>query len=80
MNKDMPAFAAPEFIVHFFENAERHISSVAWEHVSREEFIRGMARVYAEINHSHPFREGNGRTGKLFLSQLSGTPIVLSLP
>ncbi len=30
-----------------------------------------MGAFYAEINHAHSFREGNGRTGKLVLDQLA---------
>jgi len=30
-----------------------------------------MGGFYAEINHAHSFREGNGRTGKLVLDQLA---------
>jgi cell filamentation protein len=30
-----------------------------------------MAIVYANINQAHPFREGNGRTGKMFLEHVA---------
>lgn len=31
-----------------------------------------LSRIYAEFNHIHPFREGNGRTGGLLLQTLAG--------
>ena len=38
----------------------------------REGFIAGLARHLDAVNHLHPFREGNGRTQRIFFSQLSG--------
>ena len=38
----------------------------------REGFISGLARHLDAVNHLHPFREGNGRTQRIFFSQLSG--------
>ena len=38
----------------------------------RERFISGLARHLDAVNHLHPFREGNGRTQRIFFSQLSG--------
>jgi cell filamentation protein len=35
------------------------------------EFVERLADYYAEINAAHPFREGNGRTQRAFLSQLA---------
>ncbi|OMC41272.1 cell filamentation protein Fic [Mycobacterium sp. GA-1841] len=32
----------------------------------------GLARIYADYNQIHPFREGNGRTGTLLLHLLAG--------
>jgi cell filamentation protein len=38
---------------------------------SRAEFVRLLAELYADLNALHPFREGNGRTQRAFLAQLS---------
>lgn len=38
---------------------------------SRRSFIERLAYYYSEINACHPFREGNGRTQRAFLRQLS---------
>lgn len=37
----------------------------------RPEFIHCLAEVYGDLNALHPFREGNGRTQRAFLAQLS---------
>ncbi|MBJ8342097.1 Fic family protein [Antrihabitans sp. YC3-6] len=39
--------------------------------VSDSEFAYLLARLYALYNHTHPFREGNGRTGTLYLRLLA---------
>ena len=36
----------------------------------REQFIRSIVDLYSKINMLHPFREGNGRTQRVFLTQL----------
>lgn len=35
-----------------------------------EEFIDEFTQLYCELNYLHPFREGNGRVQRLFLSML----------
>lgn len=45
------------------------------------DFIGEAARVIGDINHAHPFREGNGRTQLLYLEQLAeqaGHPLDLT--
>jgi cell filamentation protein, protein adenylyltransferase len=37
----------------------------------RAGFLDGLAPLLAEVNALHPFREGNGRTQRSFLSQLA---------
>lgn len=37
----------------------------------REEFTAGLVKTYCDINALHPFREGNGRSQRAFLSQLA---------
>lgn len=48
--------------------------------ISRQRYIGRMAYYLGELNAIHPFREGNGRTQRLFIEYLStyaGRPIVL---
>jgi cell filamentation protein len=41
--------------------------------LGRENFVVKLAFYYGEINAVHPFREGNGRTQRAFLRQLSAS-------
>ncbi|HEY3514524.1 MAG TPA: Fic family protein [Kribbella sp.] len=36
-----------------------------------DEFVNKLTRTYDEVNHLHLFREGNGRSQRIFLSQLA---------
>ncbi|MBB3040114.1 Fic/DOC family protein [Hoyosella altamirensis] len=36
-----------------------------------QRFIHRLAETFDQINHLHPFREGNGRTQRIFTSQLA---------
>ena len=38
--------------------------------LSREAFVNEFTDFYCLTNYLHPFREGNGRTQRIFLSQL----------
>jgi len=46
-------------------------ASTDWAQLDREGFAQSMGAFYAEVNHAHPFREGNGRATKLLLTQLA---------
>ncbi len=39
--------------------------------LDRSDFVDGLTGLLANINALHPFREGNGRTQRAFLTQLS---------
>lgn len=39
--------------------------------MGKEQFIERLAHHYAEINALHPFREGNGRSTRIFIQQLA---------
>lgn len=38
---------------------------------SRSEFVDGLEQYFTTLNFLHPFREGNGRTLRLFLAELA---------
>ena len=46
--------------------ADRHLRGR-----DRDGFLDGLTALLAEVNALHPFREGNGRTQRAFLSQLA---------
>ncbi|MBQ8849011.1 MAG: Fic family protein [Clostridia bacterium] len=40
------------------------------EGLSFDEFVYRIAELYNDINHCHPFREGNGRVERIYFTQL----------
>lgn len=65
------AFAPHRELQHWAGEVQRLVTERDWSSMGREEFVQGAAEVYAYLNTTHPFREGNGRTGKLFMSQVA---------
>jgi cell filamentation protein len=65
-------FTPPHLLEH---RAERIFGSLKRAHLlrglSQVQFAPQAARLLAEINKLHPFREGNGRTQRLFLDALT---------
>lgn len=55
----------------YLENVTRYARETPWSELGHEEFALGAARVFTNLNEAHPFREGNGRTSKAFMRQLS---------
>lgn len=41
------------------------------KNLSRDDFIEQLAYFYDQLNYVHPFREGNGRTQRIFWSRLA---------
>lgn len=41
-----------------------------FQNLSFENFINNMVDLYCTLNILHPFREGNGRTERIFITQL----------
>ena len=46
------------------------VSEGCLEGLSRDEFALEIATLYNDINFIHPFREGNGRTQRIYFTQL----------
>lgn len=66
-------FCLPAFIE---KQASALLSQLADEehlrNLSREQFLDRLTHYMAELNAIHPFREGNGRTQRVFFEQLGG--------
>lgn len=65
------AFAPPEHIGRYVGYARRVVEETDWASLDPEAFADTSARVFAYINHAHPFREGNGRTSRIFMEHVS---------
>ncbi|MFC3859545.1 Fic family protein [Deinococcus antarcticus] len=46
-------------------------AGVALKGLSQDEFSRRISQLYADLDHAHPFREGNSRTLREFTHQLA---------
>ncbi|WP_020109762.1 Fic family protein [Nocardia sp. 348MFTsu5.1] len=73
MSKDGIAFAEVGQIDSYLSDVARLTKDVPWADLEPHELTDLTARVYANYNHAHPFREGNGRVGKLLIGQLTET-------
>lgn len=50
---------------------QEYIGSEDWSRFDRDGFSKNAAVVFAFLNQAHPFREGNGRTSKIFMHHVS---------
>ena len=41
-----------------------------FENLPFNEFVKRIAEFYNDVNYIHPFREGNGRTQRIYFTQL----------
>ncbi|MFT4347330.1 BID domain-containing T4SS effector [Bartonella ancashensis] len=64
-------FVSGDRIQESFELVDNKISEMNnLKGLSRQDFIRNAAAIFAAINDIHPFREGNGRTQRAFFERL----------
>lgn len=71
IRKNQSEFAHPGDVPHYLNDAGRIVRGAEWSTMDRDQFATTAAEVFAYVNQAHPFREGNGRTGKLFMQQVS---------
>lgn len=64
-------FASPADVPQYLSDASRIIRGADWSTMDRDQFASAAAEVYAYVNQAHSFREGNGRSGKLFMQHVS---------
>ncbi len=65
-------FTPPHLLEHEAERILGKLRRARWlQGLRRTEFARRAAHLLAEINHLHPFREGNGRTQRLFVDSVA---------
>jgi len=70
--KEESLFALPQHIEDYLTKALEQLAAenLLWG-LDREQLVERLAHYYAELNAVHPFREGNGRAIRAFLSQLA---------
>jgi cell filamentation protein len=71
IDKGVP-FCPPEHLASFAGDVFRRLAGDGYlRGRDREEFLDGLADLVGNLNALHPFREGNGRTVRLFVAQLA---------
>ena len=53
------------------EDVRARVAGTDWSVLDREAFGEKAAVVFAYLNQAHPFREGNGRAGKVFMEHVA---------
>lgn len=65
-------FCPAKNLVSYADEVFGRLKSAHWlRDLPRQGFVRQLAELYGDLNVLHPFREGNGRTQRAFLAQLS---------
>ncbi|EJF92368.1 hypothetical protein ME9_01576 [Bartonella taylorii 8TBB] len=76
-------FASGEKVQEGLRNLDRTLSEKNnLQDLTREEFIEHATEMMIQLNYTHPFREGNGRTQRMFfekLGQIAGHELEFSL-
>lgn len=55
----------------YLKDVYRLVSSTGWARLDRNDFVTCSSTVFAYVNQAHPFREGNGRTSKIFIKHVA---------
>ena len=58
-------------IDRYLSDVHRLVEATPWERLGRDDFGERAATVFAYLNQAHPFREGNGRTSKVFMEHVA---------
>ena len=58
-------------ISRYLTDIRQMVTQTSWGQLDHEQFVQRMAAVFAHLNQAHPFREGNGRSSKVFMDQVS---------
>lgn len=65
-------FCLPQHLSTYAAEVFGKLATDEWlRGLPRERFVAKLAELVADINALHPFREGNGRTQRAFVSQLA---------
>ena len=55
----------------YLSDVRQLVTSTDWANISRNDFVAASATAFAYVNQAHPFREGNGRTSKVFMAHVA---------
>lgn len=72
MSKNGIMFASVKYLNKSLEQADRLLFKKSWRLSTPKLFSKYLAIVHNELNAIHPFRDGNGRSIRLFLDLIAG--------
>jgi len=55
----------------YLSDVHRLVEATPWDRLDHADFGERAATVFAYLNQAHPFREGNGRTSKVFMEHVA---------
>ena len=55
----------------YLRQVHRLINTTGWHDLGLDELAGALAEVHTRLNFAHPFREGNGRTTRIFMQHLA---------
>ncbi len=69
LSKGRSVFASHEKAGAMFRHGAKQLRPQTW--TSRRRAVGDLADAFGWLNHAHPFREGNGRTSKVFMAHVA---------
>lgn len=69
--EDSSMFCHHNFIFGYAKDVFRGLNVDKLKTMTKDEFAMEIATLFGDLNALHPFREGNGRTERVFLRQLA---------
>ncbi|WP_444656976.1 Fic/DOC family protein [Corynebacterium sp. AOP12-C2-36] len=71
MTKGGQSFGDHASMGMYLRQVDGLIRRVDWDGAGFAQTVDGLAEVHTDLNFAHPAREGNGRTGRLFMTDLA---------
>lgn len=53
------------------DDVHAFVDELQWDRLDQDRFGSAAALVFANLNYAHPFREGNGRSSKIFMQHVA---------
>ena len=70
ISKKRTSFLDAKFIEDVAPKRFATVAAGCFENLTLSEFAKRIAEFYNDVNYIHPFREGNGRTQRIYFTQL----------
>lgn len=72
MQKGSHGFGDHNSMGMYMRQLDGAINRFDWDSASFNEKVDKLGELHTDLNFAHPFREGNGRTSRLFMADLAG--------